>query len=544
MTTLRQGYPELYSQLKVTSSKTEEVTKGSSERFTWVCDKDQRHEWEASVKERVRGRGCSVCAGKSIIIGVNDLETTHPQISKELLGNPKELTARSSKKVQWKCSKGHIYEAVVSNRTKDNPSGCSYCTNRKVLKGFNDIQTTHPELASEIVGVDPTSITAGSNTVITWRCSKGHTYKAKPNGRVQQNSGCNYCYGRGVWVGETDLQTTHPELSVELVGDPRAISGGSHVKVLWECSEGHRWETSPGLRTQKRGGTGCPECAKGLVKSRAEELLFEHISGLGLEVIGSDREVISPKELDIYIPSKKVAIEYNGLYWHSEKFRHKDSHKEKYELCLEKGIQLIQIWGDDLRDRPQLVFKMLEHKLGVSRDPKVFARKTVVVPLSAKDSRIFLDDNHIQGAVNGSIRLGLKYQEELVAVMVLTRTGHELRLERYATSCHVVGGQSKLLKFIDTNFEYESMITFADLTVSNGNLYESTGWVKDKVLPPDYAYLYRGSRVHKFNFRLERFKRDTNLKFVDNKTERELAELNNLLRVYDAGKVRYRRYKK
>lgn len=263
------------------------------------------------------------------------------------------------------------------------------------------------------------------------------------------------------------------------------------------------------------------------------------LDGYGIEYIPNSRDIIPPYELDVYIPSKNMAIEFNGVFWHSERFKDSDYHYIKWRECNKKGIQLLQIWEDDWVERRDIVESMLSHKLGMSVD-RVFARKTEVVIASTKASNDLLDKHHIQGSVGAKVKLGLEHNGELVAVMLFKDRGNgEYELVRYATSKAVVGGFSKLLKHFTSNYDYESIVSFADLCVSDGGVYESNGFMLDKVIPPDYSYLSGNIRVHKFSFRKSRFKNDKFLRYEDGLTERELAALNSLDRIYDAGKLRY-----
>lgn len=129
--------------------------------------------------------------------------------------------------------------------------------------------------------------------------------------------------------------------------------------------------------------------------------------------------------------------------------------------------------------------------------------------------------------------------QSLVALGAFLKSGDNYILSRYATSMNVVGGHSKVVKYLERNYSYGRLITFADNTFSAGSLYEATGWEKDGLVPPDYSYLVNNKRQHKFGFRKARFSRDPSLLFELNMTESELAALNGLLRIWDAGKVRY-----
>ena len=163
-----------------------------------------------------------------------------------------------------------------------------------------------------------------------------------------------------------------------------------------------------------------------------------------------------------------------------------------------------------------------------------------MTPITYKDASDFLDSYHIQGATSASIYLGMFFQEELVGVTTLKyRNDGSLELSRYATSKNVQGGHSKVVAYVEKNYEYTHLVTFADQSYSAGDLYKTTGWTEDGLLDPDYKYVVGRSRSHKFLYRKDRFKKDPDLLFEDGLTERELAELNGLRRVYDAGKIRF-----
>lgn len=260
----------------------------------------------------------------------------------------------------------------------------------------------------------------------------------------------------------------------------------------------------------------------------------------------SNRTILKPFELDFVFPSRNMAIEVNGLYWHSEKFG-KDSnyHYEKWKKCKDQGLQLITIWEDDWRDNREVVEKVIAHKLGVSNVEKVGARKTYVdEKVSFNEASTLLNKNHIQGEAVGSHYVGLRKKEnkDLVAIMVLQKASSDSKkfdLIRYGTDRIVVGGFTKLLNFAENELKAEEISTFSDNEISDGSLYSNHGFVKVKELKPDYKYIHRLTRKHKFLFRKERFKNNPNLKYQEGMTERELAELNGLYRIYDSGKIKW-----
>lgn len=195
----------------------------------------------------------------------NSLAVTHPDLAVQAVGwNPNSVTKGSSKKLEWKCSSGHIYKALVKARVSQN-SGCPYCAGRKVLAGFNDLSTTHPNIANEAHGWDPTTISLGSHKNLEWKCSIGHSWNAPVHHRTgKQARICPYCNGREVLAGFNDVATTDPELIVQADGwDPTTVYNGSGKKLAWICQYGHRWRASASERTRVKNNkkTGCPICS-------------------------------------------------------------------------------------------------------------------------------------------------------------------------------------------------------------------------------------------------------------------------------------------
>src|SRR5699024_6613212 len=252
---------------------------------------------------------------------------------------------------------------------------------------------------------------------------------------------------------------------------------------------------------------------------------------------------------DIYIPSKNIAIEYNGMYWHSSHAPNtkytRYTHYKKWKQCADNGIQLITIWEDDWKNKKTLIQNMLKHKIGVNTQHKIAARKTYIDVIPKNEAQELYENHHIQGHKNG-YHIGLKTVDthQLVAVSTWIRmpSTEEVRLERFATNTIIQGGFSKLLKYaiqLFTEEGFKNIVTFADHEVSNGKLYQNTGFIIDKEIRPDYKYIFKEQRNHKFGFRKKRFKNDPELLYNKNLTEKELAKLNNLAIVWDCGKTRY-----
>jgi len=552
---LTQQYPVLKNEWHPTKNgtlKLNDFTRGSGKKAWWLCSKG--HEWEAVIQSRTKGNGCPYCAGKKVLSGFNDLATTNCRLAiewhpiKNLL-RLNMVSANSNKKAWWLCSKGHEWEAVIQSRTKGN--GCPYCGNRKTLIGINDLESLYPHIAKEWHPtknnfLTASQVSANSNKKVWWQDAYRHEWEAIIANRTSNKSNCPYCTGHKSLSGFNDLNLTTPSLLTEwhptknLPLRPEDVTHGSHKKIWWTCLEGHEWEAALYSRTAQKGNN-CPCCSNKI--SQAEEDILKTLQSYGFLIEQSDRRILAGKEIDLYLPEQKFGIEFNGLYWHTEgQGKDKLYHYNKWLSAKKAGVQLVQIWEDDWNRNRPLILEMLAHKLNVSTLPKLYARKTTVVPVTIQFARNFLKEHHIQGFASGSYYLGLKDNEgqKIKAVLVLKKeTNNTLNIIRYATSTNVIGGFTKILSYSTKTYTPSRYITFSDNCVSDGALYRNNGFVADKELPPDYMYIVKGERKHKFGYRLKRFQNDSELLWDKDLTELELAKLNGLERIWDAGKTRW-----
>ena len=363
------------------------LTLGSHTKVWWKCRKG--HEWQATIKDRNNGKGCPYCSGRYAIKGENDLQTVNPTLANEWNFEKNDgLTAmdvlpNSNKKVWWKCSKGHEWQASVSNRTKGN--GCPYCAGQKLLKGFNDLQTVNPTLAKEWNyeknnGLTPADVMPNSDEKVWWRCKKGHEWQVTIGTR-NSGSGCPYCSGRYPVKGETDLQTINPVLAKEWNYEkngnlrPENFTANSGQIVWWKCKKGHEWQATIHNRSKRRG---CPICNSERNTSFPEYAIVYYLSKYGLKVIHSYKE--NGYELDIYIPSRQVAIEYDGGIWHKNRTK---NDLEKNFKCKKDGIKLYRLREDLLplndssidyvvqkgqKDLPEILEEVLSEIIGTHVD--------------------------------------------------------------------------------------------------------------------------------------------------------------------------------
>lgn len=529
-----------------------------SKDYIWNCPKG--HDYTLKLIYRTkRDLKCPYCAGQRVLEGFNDAATTDPWIierfSKNSVYKPNEITRGSKKKVLLICDNKHEYEQIAKNAIILK-RGCPYCSGHKKEKGINDLLTIFPKIAEEYSFRNETPIEeiwAFTNPKykkeVEWICKKNpkHIWKYSLNRRIElkKNNACPYCDEKLPEEGINDLATIYPILKKEWSPDNEnnlsSYTRQSCFKAKWICEKNHTWHSYIFHRTEGNGR--CPICfSKG---SKSEDEIYDFIiSKLGEEkIIKNDRKILNGLELDIYIPDKNIAFEFNGVYWHSEKFsKDKNYHYDKWKMCHDKGIQLITIWEDEWINKKEIIKTMILNKLNLSKQDKCPARKTRFKIIDSKTAKIFCEKNHIQGKVDGKYSYALTFNDEIVAVMILSKGLKEnsLIIHRFCTSKIVQGGFSKLInKIIKIHESLEEITTFSDNSKSNGSLYENNNFIIDKQLNPDYSYVKNSSRIHKFNYRKKKFKNDPNLIYKDNISEYELAKLNNLYRIWDCGKIKW-----
>lgn len=444
------------------------------------------------------------------------------------------------------------------------------------MKKFTSFAQAHPDalhLWDESNSIHPGEVSKSSSQQITWKCPTcGHTWEAPVN-RMHTNLtkkktiGCLQCYRNK--QRSSPLSVTDPDIydhiSPDNTIDISQVTKASRKEIIFDLDCGHTVTISPRKMHRKNGKIQLPQCKTCQThsakysdisqnttvynsnSSQKEEELFAYVKSIVSDdviIVRNDKELLEGKEIDILIPEYNIGIEFNGLYWHGEaQGKHRNYHKEKYLQAQHEGVQLITIWEDDWDEHKTIVKSMIAYKLKRSTGRKVYARKTSIQHIDISTARDFMNAYHIQGYTQGSYYLGL-YDNigQLVAVSIWRKNKTSLYLDRYATSIQVVGGMGKFLSYVikqSHHWEFDEIITFSDHEVSDGGLYETLGFEKDKVLKPDYKYVVDKKRVHKFNYRRKRFKNDPNLIYDENMSEAEMARLNGIDRVWDCGKTRW-----
>ena len=290
----------------------------------------------------------------------------------------------------------------------------------------------------------------------------------------------------------------------------------------------------------------CNTCCKRALSthsgsSHAELELYEFVVSLDSSAEQSNRTILQGKELDIYSEKHKLAIEYNGLYWHSELFKSKNYHYRKTIDCKQLGIQLIHVFEDDWLYKKDIVKSRLTQLFNCTHN-RIYARNTVIQEISAKDCNEFLDSNHIQGSCQSKYRYGLYYNNELVSVMTFGKSRfkkNEFELLRFCNKLYtnVVGGASKLFKhFLQDHLDITNIVSYADRCWSAGNLYEKLGFMLIAETMPNYFYIVDNNRENRINYQKHKLVKtgaDINL------SEHEIMLQQHMYRIYDSGNLKY-----
>jgi hypothetical protein len=265
---------------------------------------------------------------------------------------------------------------------------------------------------------------------------------------------------------------------------------------------------------------------------------------LGETTIDNNRTLLGKSEIDIYVPDKKVGVEFHGLFWHNDLRRPPNYHLEKLDLATSKNIRLIQIFEDEwLHNRP-IVESRLKYILGHT-SKKIYARKCSIREVTSSESKNFLNQNHIQGHANASIKLGLYFENELMSIMTFAlpniakggkRIDGHWELLRFCNKIDttIVGGANKLLAHFVKICEPEQIFSFADKRWSTGALYETIGFTKQTDTKVNYWYINMAEtkRIHRFALR-KNDKDDPKL------TEYENRLAQGYLRIWDCGSSKW-----
>ena len=269
--------------------------------------------------------------------------------------------------------------------------------------------------------------------------------------------------------------------------------------------------------------------------SNDEKELLDYIKSIySGEIIENNRKIIYPYELDIYLPELNLAIEYNGLFWHSSEKVNKNYHKMKSNLCKEKGIHLIHIFEDDWRYKQEICKSILSNFINPSNNQKIYARKCIIKEISFNETNDFLIKNHLLGSISSFSRChGLYFNDELVSLMsfrLISKETNQYELNRYAIKKYttIIGGAERLFKQFISNNQFSSIITYNDNSIFKGNIYPKLGFKYIRTNSPNYMFV-----INSGNSKMRINKQSIRKLKIGYSIEKE-KEL-GLIRIYNAG---------
>ena len=357
-------------------------------------------------------------------------------------------------------------------------------------------------------------------------------------------------YGVDNPMKNTDIQekakkTNHKKRKIKL---NNLLKKGTYIfkdinTIIYTCPKCHKESEISlqfiNLRINRYNLDICLHCIPYKTSSGQQLELSNWIRSLNKK-IEKNYKLKNNKELDIYIPDKNLGIEFNGLYWHSEIFKNRNYHLEKLKQANKENIQLLNIWEDDWICKKNIVKSIIKSKLGLSN--KIHGRQTIIRNVNSKDTRNFLDQNHLQGFVPSSIKLGLFYNNELVSLMTFgkrninNKTQYELLRFANKLNYTVIGGVSKLFKYFLDNYNINNLISYVNRDITTSNLYEKLGFNLIGETSPGYWWFKNKTKYNRIKFqkyKLIKMGHDPNLK------EFEIMHNLGFYRIYNTGNLKY-----
>ena len=296
----------------------------------------------------------------------------------------------------------------------------------------------------------------------------------------------------------------------------------------------------------------CPKCFPRIQSSNGENEIYEFIcSFYNGRILKNTKNIIHPFELDIFIPELKIAIEYDGIYWHNSEFKDKMYHLNKTLECEKQGIQLIHIFENEWLNSKEIVKSRLKSFFNIY-DKKIYARLCSIEEIDNKSTKEFLKHNHIQGYCSSNINIALKFNNYIVSIMTFSKSRiskkYEYELVRFCnkTNTTIIGGASKLLKYFEKKYKPKSIVSYADRRWSKGNLYKMLKFNLEHISKPNYWYFKHSSLnfILESRIKYQKHKLHKLLPIFDNHlSEYENMKNNDYLRIFDCGNyVFYKNY--
>ena len=460
-------------------------------------------------------------------------------------------------KVDIICPQHGVFTKTVKRHLAGE--GCPACTH---IQSLADQKEAHAaQLFDELRRLNPDvdfshAVYVNNQTPLDVVCPKHGPARSSVK-LLRSGYGCRECYLESMRKPVAEWRSDFERIHGDKYRYHLLVNGiKSNEKGSILCTKHHPPYLFHQVLSDHLGGHGCPRCkllqtASG--PSKAELDLAMEIFGLGYKKLFSQLPVqhLGREFLfDIVALEAGIAVEYNGLYFHNQKFIKDSGHHLRRSKAAEANeLRLVHIFEDDWRNRKPVVQHFLKYLL--AEMPSIMARKTSVTDVDHATARSFYKQYHMQGPSiqSGQLHYGLEHQGELVACMSFTAHGsgrkvlHEghWELVRFASKLRIQGGASKLFTAFIRQHSPKSVLSFSWSHLFSGGMYERLGFKLDKILPPDYTYVDRTKcrRLHKSGFQHSKLKTKFGENYDPTLSERLNCEANGFYRIFDCGKKRW-----
>ena len=330
--------------------------------------------------------------------------------------------------------------------------------------------------------------------------------------------------------------------NITFVSTESEFVNGEELFICPECQEKfHRPHKYFNRQTYPMRTDLCQKCSNSNPISNEETIIKTILKKHDIMFEENNRTILSGKELDIHIPDKKLAIEVNGLYYHSElRGVDKDYHLNKTLECEKQGIQLLHFWDYEVNNKLMIVEDIIKSKLNLLEN-RIGARQLNIEMVDSNVTKEFMNMNHLHGFCQAKWHIALKKDNMIYSIISLglSRTSNHWEIIRFATlnNTKVIGGYSRLIAYIRKEMKIENLMSFADRRISNGDLYLKSGWQLNGVSNPCYWYFKNKKIHHRSNFMKHKLKKYP--EFDHNLTEWQMMIKMGYDRVWDCGNLKF-----
>lgn len=490
-------------------------------------------------KHLSRGQGCSKCAGvrkltfeeaKDALIRVHGSKYDYSL-----------FTAYTSnrEKISIICADHGVFSQDYTNHAAGH--GCPICANSSRNESRKVTAGTFVTRAMRIHGNKysyPESVTQANRKILIHcnRCDKDFT---QSGAKHLMGQGCASC---GISTRTDKLRTTSDDFVARASAvhnntceyPDTYISALSILRIV--CKKHGEFHQTPDAHL---AGKGCPACAKS--KSKGESEIAAFLSQY-TTVSTRNKSIITPFELDIVMPLERVAVEYNGLYWHSDRTPNATTrHSKKTLATTSAGYRLVHIYEDEWLYKKLAVQNMLLHAIGKSRKLPG-ARMYQITVSSAKDVAEFLSSAHLLGPARSGVAHSLVNSAgDVVATMVFSKTKNSRgevsdtwELVRFASTGSIAGAASRLFKSFLSSSGAKTVVSYSDIRAYSGSVYEKLGFTLEHTTPPNYSVVVGTKRFHKSGFKKQALRKKL-ASYDGSKTEKQLCHDAGFYRIYDCG---------